>query len=487
VRRGTHLGHYLRNSPAYIECFAGGALTGLVHANVNYRYLDEELVQLCRGLDVGVLVYEREFAARVAAIRDALPEGTLYLENGTGATLNPFATSLQQVLGGAAPAQPFAEPAGEDLLMIATGGTTGLPKGTLWRHEDLWRKMNVSRGGALQVLGLAEHPATLAEHLANLERVPVPAPFLVLSPLMHGAGLMMALMVLARGGAVQTLAGERFAADEALDAIRAERSGGIALVGDAFAMPLLEALERRAGEGLIDSLAAVVSTGAALSAQVKTGLLRHNPRLMLMDTLGSTEASGFALSTAEPGVFQPFPGTRVLDEQLRDIAPGSPEPGMVYAAGYLPIGYYKDAERTAATFVEIDGRRYVRTGDRCTVRADGLLVLLGRDSTVINTGGEKVWTVEVERALLAHPAVRDALVVGVPHPRFGRQVVALLECAALDAGTLDEEALRAHLRAHLADYKVPRRLFAVPLVPRAANGKPDLPAAEALAARLAGP
>jgi len=479
--RGAHVGHYLRNSPAYIESFVGSGLAGLAHVNINYRYGDEELAELLRELDVRVLVYEQEFAARIERVRSELDGVAAFVEVGNGGEHAIFAERFDAILSGGGAAHITPACSGNDLVLVATGGTTGLPKGTMWRQEDLWRKLNVCRGGALQTLGLRDHPATLAEHIDNIARVEPPAPFMVLSPLMHGAGLMMALLVLAQGGALVTLPGTRFDAHAALDAIRAHGVGGIALVGDAFALPLLEALEARANEKPVESLGAIVSTGAALSADVKAGLRRHNPGLQIMDTLGSSEASGFALSTPEPGVFLPFPGTRVLDDRLCDVVPGSETPGMIYASGHLPVGYYKDPVRSAATFPEIDGSRYVRTGDRARVREDGMLVLLGRDSTVINTGGEKVWTGEVERVLLDHPAIRDALVIGLPHPRFGKQVIAVVDCAALAAGTLDEETIKAHAGAHLADYKVPRRVLAAAFPMRVANGKPDYPAVEAWA------
>jgi acyl-coenzyme A synthetase/AMP-(fatty) acid ligase len=251
--------------------------------------------------------------------------------------------------------------------------------------------------------------------------------------------------------------------------------GGLVLVGDAFALPLLECLDRRREENLLQSLAMLVSSGASLSDESKAALLSHQANLILFDTLGSSEASGYALSTPEAGVFNPMPTTRVLDDELNDVVPGSDTIGIAYSAGHMPIGYYNEPEKSAETFVTIEATRYVMTGDRCTVREDGKLVLLGRDSTVINTGGEKVYTVEVERILVDHPALTDALVVGLPHPRFGKMVVAVVEGPGINADTLDEEAIKAHMRKHLADYKVPRHIFAIDDLQRAANGKPDYP------------
>ena len=218
---------------------------------------------------------------------------------------------------------------------------------------------------------------------------------------------------------------------------------------------------------------AVVSTGASLGEESRNALLAARPGLFIMDTLGSSEASGYGLSTPEPGVFQPLPTTRVLDEALHEVSAGSDTIGMIYATGYQPVGYYNEPEKTAETFVEIDGERYVRTGDRCRLRADGMLVLLGRDSTVVNTGGEKVYTVEVELALTAFPAIEDALVIGLPHPRFGKQVVAVVQGAGLTQDALTGPALREHLAQRLADYKIPRHILLADSLQRAANGKPD--------------
>lgn len=471
LQQGAHVGHYLRNSNAYMEVFTGAALAGLSHVNINYRYLDEELVGLCNSLDIRVLVYDAEFAERVASIRAQLRETVAFIEVGSNPPQD-FAVTLEYLYDlGAADFKPLTS--SHDLILIATGGTTGLPKGTQWRHEDLWRKMSIATRYRMAAVGLSSHPLSMAEHVANVASLPAAVPFLSLSPLMHGAGLMMALLMISQGAAVATLSGARFDPHATLDSIKRHGVGWVVLVGDAFATPLLEALERRPDEGLLASLQTLVSTGAALGADTRAGLLRHNPDLLLLDTLGSSESSGYALATPEAGVFTPLPGARILDDERRDVVPGSDTVGMIYWGGYQPVGYYKSPEKTAETFVEIEGRRYVMTGDRCRLRADGNLVLLGRDSTVINSGGEKVYTVEVERVLVEHPAISDALVVGLPHPRFGKMVVAVVEGPGLNADNLDADAIAAHAARHLADFKVPKKIFAIDSLQRAPNGKPD--------------
>lgn len=469
LQRGAHIGHYMRNSNAYMEVFEGAALAGMSHLNINYRYQDQELVDLCNSLDVQVLVYDEEFADRVAKISPHLKKPCLMVQVAGDAPV-----TLEGLYD--YPQDNF-EPrtAGDDLFLIATGGTTGLPKGVQWRHEDIWFKQTISTGMALTPLKLAEHPQDMAQHIANVESLAPGGPMLILSPLMHGTGLLMAIMMVAQGTPVATLGGQRFDANKTLDAIKQWDVASLVIVGDAFALPLLDAMDARADENLFASVALVLSSGTALSDTCRTRLVKHQPSLLIIDSLGSSETSGYAMATGEPGVFQPTRGTRVLDDELQEITPGSDQPGMVYTAGYLPVGYYNAPEETAKTFVIIDDTRYVRTGDRCTVREDGLLVLLGRDSTVVNTGGEKVYTVEVERVMLEHPAVNDVIVVGLPHPRFGKQVVAVIEGPQLNNDSIDVQAMRDFLSGKLADYKIPRQIFAIDSLNRAPNGKPNYP------------
>ncbi|MFK7974842.1 MAG: AMP-binding protein [Halioglobus sp.] len=476
---GAHIGHYMRNSNAYMEVFEGAAMAGMSHLNINYRYRDDELVDLCNGLDVRVLVYDLEFAPLVEQIRKRLPAECLLVQVGGDAELTIEALYDH-------PQEGFVpRTAGDDLFLIATGGTTGLPKGVQWRHEDIWRKQGVSMGVAMSPLKLEKHPLDMAEHIANVERLPISGPILILSPLMHGTGLLMAIMLVAQGTPVGTLGGAKFDANRTLDFIKQHKAASLVIVGDAFAIPLLEALDARESESLLASVGLIMSSGTALSQTSKEGLMRHQPRMLVIDSLGSTETSGYAMATSEPGVFQPTKGTVVLDDNHEPIEPGSEFPGIAYTAGYLPVGYYNAPEETAKTFLEINGKRYVRTGDRCTVREDGMLVLLGRDSTVINTGGEKVYTVEVERVILEHAAVSDVIVMGLPHPRFGKQVVAVVEGEGLANGALDVEGLRNFVRERLADYKVPKLIYAIDDLNRAPNGKPNYPYVTEFAERCA--
>ncbi|MDG2047286.1 MAG: AMP-binding protein [Halioglobus sp.] len=481
---GAHVGHYMRNSNAYMETFTAAGLVGMTHVNVNYRYLDKELIDLCNGLDIRVLVYDAEFADCVAAIKDQLDVTVGFVETGAAPAVNSFARTLTDLYDWDA-SHFQRSTSSDDLIILATGGTTGLPKGTQWRHEDLWRKQKISRGSAMLALRLEEHPATIEEHIGNVLKLPVPTPFMPLSPLMHGAASLMAILMLAQGTPVLTVPGIKFNADLVLDLIMQYQVAGVALVGDAFAIPLLEALDRRYGERPLASLTMMISTGASLSEANRRSLLRHQPNLVLFDTLGSSEAAAFAVSTPEAGVFKPMASTRVFDDELNIVEPGSGVIGIAYSGGYSPVGYYKQPKKSADTFLEIAGVRYVKTGDRCIVREDGMLILLGRDSTVINTGGEKVYTVEIERVLIDHPDITDALVVGLADERFGNIVIAVVEGPHLTEENLDIAGIQHYVSKRLADYKVPRKIFAIKSLQRGPNGKPDYPFIQAYAAAQA--
>lgn len=447
----------------------------LPFTKVRHRYLEQELIDLCNGLDIRVLVYDAEFADRVASIKDQLDATVAFVEVSASAeqavsAQNDFAVLIRQLYEFDS-SNLQRRCSSDDIIIIATGGTTGLPKGVMWRHEDMWRKQGMSTGSALAPLKLSQHPENMDEHIANVLRAPAAAPFIPLSPLMHGSAWMMSTLMLTQGTTVVTVPGTKFDPDLTVSLAKQYQAGSIALVGDAFAIPLLESLDKRADEQLLSSVVMLLSTGASLSDACSAGFRKHKPDLLLMDTLGSSEAGGYAISTTEPGVFVPSKRTVVLDDEFQVVEPGSDKIGMAYSGGYSPIGYYKQPEKSAETFVEVNGTRYVMTGDRCKVREDGMLILLGRDSTVVNSGGEKIYTVEVERVLLTHPDISDVLAVGLPHPRFGKMLVAVAEGNALTAETINEESIKNHARAMLSDYKVPKHVFAVDSLRRGDNGK----------------
>ncbi|WP_101756729.1 AMP-binding protein [Oceanicoccus sp. KOV_DT_Chl] len=478
LKKHSHVGHYLRNSNAYLEAFLGSSLIGCAHVNINYRYQNQELEDLCNSQDVEVLVYAAEFAQRVAEIKPQLKKTVAFVEvpdsqltASITTPINDFAELLSTLY--THPTDTLiTDTDSNNHIIIATGGTTGMPKGTQWEHTGLWHKMKVWSMGVMAAAGLAEAPASLDHYLDILQTLPAAKPLLPLCPLMHGTGLMMAITALAQASPVATTDNQKFDADHCLNLIADHQVGSLVIVGDAFALPLLDAIEAR-NDGCFQSVKAIVSSGAILSDRSRARFIEQNNDLILLDTLGSSETSGFALTTEQAGVFLPMPTTKIFDDDLNEVIPGSDTIGIAYAGGFIPIGYYNEPEKTADTFVIINGERFVKTGDRCKVRADGLLELLGRDNSVINTGGEKVYTIEVEQLLIRHNTITDALLVGLPHPRFGKMVVAVVEGQNLTAETIDVPALQAYLKQHLADYKVPKKIYPINSMQRFANGKVD--------------
>jgi 3-oxocholest-4-en-26-oate---CoA ligase len=359
---------------------------------------------------------------------------------------------------------------GEQLLMTYTGGTTGMPKGVMWRQQDLIRNLV----GSVQPTYAADE-ADLDQVRASLgTRGPVGMPA---CPLMHGTGLYSMLVILCMGGSVVSLSSRKFDVVEMLDTVESEKVNSLAIVGDAFSKPMLQALDEHAGRWDLSSLLVIASSGVMWSEPVKQGLLGHHPNMMLLDTFSSSEALGMGRSmssaggTADTAHFQLGDNAIVITDDGRKVEPGSGEIGRVAVGGFQPVGYYKDPEKTAATFIEFEGKRYSCPGDYATVEADGTLTLLGRGSVVINTGGEKVFPEEVEEALKTHPAVRDAVAVGVPDDRFGEAITAVVEVA--DGSDLDPDDVIAHVKTKLATYKAPKRVIPVPSIGRAPNGKVD--------------
>ena len=464
--------HYLYNCPEYLESTFALFKAGLVPMNTNYRYTEDELVYLWDNGDAVAVIFHGTFAERIEHLRDRVPRVRtwLWVDDGSGecpAWATPYESAAESAPAGRTVA-PWGR-SGDHLLLLYTGGTTGMPKGVMWRQDDLL--------GALDANNKRRLPPDQDLDLAG-ERVAGPGPRnLPAAPLMHGTGLFNAISNMMVGGSVVTLAGRHFDVVELLDTVDRERINSMSIVGDAFAKPILRALEAEPDRWDVSSLRVIVSSGVMWSAETKAGLLAHNARLIMVDSLGSSEAIGMATNTTtaedagKTATFQIGPNTRVVTEDGRDVVPGSGELGRVALRGHTPVGYYKDPEKSAATFQVIDGARYSIPGDWAEIDADGTVRLLGRGSQCINTGGEKVYPEEVEEALKLHPSVADAAVVGLPDERFGQAVTALVENRPGES--VDEAALIAHVRAHLAAYKAPKRIFPVDTVGRAANGKLD--------------
>jgi acyl-CoA synthetase (AMP-forming)/AMP-acid ligase II len=355
------------------------------------------------------------------------------------------------------------------MYFLYTGGTTGAPKAVMWRQDDVVASLDAG----------SRHPLPAEPGWDELDaRFAKPGPVnLPAAPLMHGTGAFNAMWSLCMAGSVVTMPGRSFDAAALLDVVQQERVNSLSIVGDAFAKPILRALDEAPDRWDVSSLRVMISSGVMWSAETKAGLLRHNPRLVMIDSLGSSEAIGMATATttadgsAPTARFRLGPNTRVVTDDGRDVAPGSGELGRVALRGRVPVGYYKDPQKSATTFTVIDGVRYAIPGDLAEVEADGTVRLLGRGSQCINTGGEKVYPEEVEEVLKLHPAIHDAAVVGLPDERFGEAVTAVVEIVPGTAVAADE--VIDHVKAHLAGYKAPKRIVVVDSVGRAPNGKLD--------------
>ena len=468
--------HYLYNSPEYLESMFGMYKAALVPVNTNYRYSDDELAYLWDNADAEAVVFHGTFTSRCDAMRARTPRVRCWIWVDDGSEPCPE-WAVDYELVAASSAARVTAPWGrspDDLYILFTGGTTGMPKGVMWRQDDMIGSLDApSKNPLPAVPGWDAFDARIAK----------PGPRnLPAAPLMHGTGAFNAMWNLVLAGSVVTLVGRHFDPVELLDTIQQHQVNSISIVGDAFAKPILRALDAEPDRWDISSLRVMVSSGVMWAAETKQGLLRHNARLIMIDSLGSSEAIGMASNTttaesvagAPAGSTAKFslgPNTKVLTEDGREVLPGSGERGRVALRGRTPVGYYKDEAKSASTFVTFEGVRWSIPGDWAEVEADGTLLLYGRGSQCINTGGEKVFPEEVEEVLKRHPSVADAAVVGVPDERFGEAITALVEPHT--GFDIDEAELIAHVRANISHFKAPKRILTIDAVGRAANGKLD--------------
>ena len=463
----------LFNGPEYLEGAFAAMKAGLVPVNTNYRYGPGELVYLWDNADACAVVFHGELTDSVRQARERLPGVKLWLHVDDGTDPCPdWAVPYEDAAESKADrtTAPWGR-SGDDLLLIYTGGTTGQPKGVMWRQHDMYRASDTAHDPPEMDL---EH---VRARIAAAEQRPVGMPA---APLMHGTGYVFAGTILSRGGTVVTATSRRLDIAELLDLIQRHRVSALSIVGDAFCRPIVDLLDEQPGQWDLSSLTAVSSSGMMWSPELKERLLAHAPNALLVDFLNSSEASGMGRSVASnrkkasSARFRLGENSFVIDENGVPVEPGSGVPGRLAMRGILPIGYYKDPEKTAATFPVINGVRCSVPGDYARVEADGSITLLGRGSTSINTGGEKVFPEEVEEALKTHADVTDAIVVGVPDSRFGNAVAAMV--AVRDGADVTPDALIEHVRGLLARYKAPRHVMLVDSVLRSPNGKADYPA-----------
>jgi acyl-CoA synthetase (AMP-forming)/AMP-acid ligase II len=493
VGPGDFVGCYLTNSSEYLEALLACFKVRAVPVNVNYRYVTDELRYLFTDAGLAAVVVHRQFAPRVAEVAAHVPSlrHTIVVDDGSGIdadlTVLPGAVHYDSALEAASPLRPVVPGRGDDdLYVIYTGGTTGLPKGVVWRMGDAFFGC-IGGGDPMRLQGPVSAPAEVLERIIDFDFV-----FYALAPLMHAAAQWVSMMWLLCGARVVLHTGP-FDPLEVWRTIERERVSTTTVVGDAMARPLCDAWDEH-GPFDTSSLFAFSNGGAPLSATTKRRLQAILPTCVLTDGFGSSETGIQGSQRLEPGAeVSAVPrfdnvasGAVVVDESLRPVPPGSGVVGRVAHSGWIPLRYHNDPERTAETFVEVDGTRFVLSGDMATVEADGSIVLLGRGSVSINTGGEKVYPEEVEGVLKDHPAVYDVVVVGVPHERWGEQVTAVVQVAP--GATLDVDDLIRHARSQLAGYKIPRAVVEVDIVVRSPAGKADYRWARAVAAeRAAGP
>ncbi|ADP79985.1 AMP-binding protein [Pseudofrankia inefficax] len=501
VRPGDHVGLYATNRAEWVESMFACMKLRATSININFRYVVAELRYLVDNADLVALVVERRYLPTVAGVladapalrlvvvledgTDPADDGGLAALTGPGGALADRGIRLAgyedtPAVNTPADDSPVRVPrSGDDRFILYTGGTTGMPKGVIWRHEDLF---HAAIGRPLPDGSAPRELADILVHTAS-----PPLHYLVMAPLMHGAAELSVLISIGTAGTILLWCGRHFDPHDVLRLAADERASTMTVVGDAMARPLADALAEAPGRYDLSGLLAFSNTGAPMSPRVRADLAAALPNVFLLDSYGASEFGHNG--SAEAGgkrLFQLTPDTLVLDERLEPVAPGSPEPGRIARRGNIPLGYYKDEAKTASTFLrDARGVRWVVPGDLALVRADGTVELLGRGSAVVNTGGEKVFPDEVEDALKSHGAVFDTAVVGVPDERYGERVVALVALREASPGGPPTVAdLIAHTRQRVAGYKVPKEIHLVDVIARNPAGKPDTVWARTTALRL---
>jgi acyl-CoA synthetase (AMP-forming)/AMP-acid ligase II len=488
---GDHVGIYAYNSVEWVETLWAVFKLRAVWININYRYVEDELAYLFDNADLTALVYHREFAPRVRGVVDNLPalEHTVVIDDGTGSDAAGLdSVEFEAAMARGSPERDFGPRSPDDRYILYTGGTTGLPKGVVWRHEDVFFAL----GGGIDPTTntRVDHPGALVEKALA---APGPATMLPLAPLMHGATQWSVMGGAFQGNKVVLVA--RFDASTVWTLVHDERVNVVMITGDAMARPLIDALEALRGSASgcdLSSLFLIGSTAALFSPSVKERFMDLLPDVLFSDAIGASESGSNGYTIVERGktAMKGGPTVRavldavVLGDDLRPVGPGSGVIGRIARKGNIPLGYYKDPGKSAETFVTgPDGVRYSIPGDFATLEGDGTITLLGRGSVSINSGGEKIFPEEVEGAIRRHPEVWDCVVVGVADERWGQRVAAIVQACDGTAPTL--ASIQQTCRDHIAGFKVPRDLHLVDRIERSPSGKPDYPWAQRVATGVA--
>jgi acyl-CoA synthetase (AMP-forming)/AMP-acid ligase II len=471
---GDHVGIYAYNSVEWVETLWAVFKLRAVWINVNYRYVKDELHYLLTNADLKALVHQREFSPLVASLLPDLPDvrHVVVIEDGVDVAYpSPDAVGYEDALAGQSTARDFGPRSADDIYILYTGGTTGMPKGVVWRHEDVFYAL----GGGTDAMTNTriEDPGRMVEQGAGGTMTHLPV-----APLMHGATQWAVMGRSFVGSKIVLMA--KFDPHEVWDLVEKEGINSIMITGDAMGKPLIESLDDAGANRDLSSLYAVVSSAALFSAPVKDQFFDRLPNIMITDAIGSSETGNNGMSLVTPGhtamksgpTVQVIGRSVVLDENLDPVEPGSGVIGKIARSGDIPLGYYNDPKKTAEVFLTIRGTRYVMPGDFATVEADGKITLLGRGSIVINSGGEKIFPEEVESAVRSHPDVMDAIVCGAPDERWGQTVAAIIQ-PRVDHAPPSLESIQEHCRRTIAGYKLPRRLHVVDAVERSPSGKPD--------------
>jgi acyl-CoA synthetase (AMP-forming)/AMP-acid ligase II len=470
IGEGAHIGYYTRNLVETVETLLAAFKLRAVAINVNYRYVADELRYLFSNADLGAVVYERAYAKAVQEVWPDVPtlRHALVIDDGSDPGIAALGVDYDAALAAASPERDFGPRSSDDLYILYTGGTTGAPKGVMWRHIDVWRTL----GGGFDFY--TGQPIEDEWQMSRTGAQGDPVVWFTVPPLIHAAAQWPMFQALFAGSAVVLT--PQFEPADVWRQVAEHKVNILVITGDAMARPLLDVLPDSSYDR--SSLFSIGSGAALFSPAVKRECLRLLPGVIITDSVGASETGFSGISIVDKDKL-PDGGPRiargaetvVLDEDNRQVQPGSGVIGRLARSGHIPLGYYRDPQRSAAMFVEADGVRYAVPGDQATVEADGTIHLLGRGNMCINTGGEKVFPEEVEATLKAYPDVFDALVIAVPDHRYGQRVAAVVQPRA--GVELDLAALTEHARAHLAGYKVPRSFWVTERITRLPSGKPD--------------
>lgn len=486
VKAGDHVGLYLYNCNEYLEGMLACFKIRAVPINVNYRYVKEELLYIFDNADMVACIHNREFAPHIAEILESAPDmkTLVYVEDGSGCDVNALdSAEYESAMEGHSVERDFGVRADEDLFVLYTGGTTGMPKGVMWPHKAVFFAA-MGGGGWFHPDGAVTAPEQIADRIGDF-----PIVGMALAPLMHGACWWYACIQLLAGNTVVLNPSRSMVGEEVWDIVANEKVNAISIVGDAMAVPLLDALDENPQRWDLSSVFSVGSGGAVFSATKQEAFKTWFPNVFITNSFGSSESGnmgmdgggkkGQGLGNVTKSEFMSVISD-VEGEPHRHVNPG--EMGIFARSGHIPVGYYNDPVKTAKTIVEVDGKPWLLLGDEARLEEDSSITVYGRGSNCINTGGEKVFPEEVEQALKANPAIFDCLVVATPNERFGSQVTAVV--ALRGDANITLEAVQEDVRKHIAGYKVPREIHVVDEVPRAPSGKPAYP--KALEIALAG-